>query len=530
MKTRRMISIVMAVVFSLVMVGTAYASFTDIDNNKHKDAVEQMAELGILSGYPDGSFRPDGLLNRAAAAKVAGYLLGYTEEDAQAAAKWESMFDDVYKGMGDHEWAMGWINLVANDGVINGYPNGEYGPGDELQMVQWVAILIRTLGHEEDGMSWPDDYNLKAESLGLSANLAYSGSSVVNRAQMARMTNTAIYDVEMPDSRKLIDVVNFNAEDEPAGEEGQNSDEGQNGGDEQHEEVYENVGLSISASKALLSAGGGQTTQITVYVTHNDLPAEGVPVGFFAHVMNSDDDRKQQMSVNETVTDADGKATVTYTTLAADDNKQIFIMANTRDDDAPHGWTEKGTYIMASNEASLCQGRIINPFTGEAYPNVNIGFDSMDTNNFIWFENVSNEDGYYSIVVPTGKYYIGFNLDLGDETHYSGSYTGSHNEFNDDNTMVLRINQMQIDKNKTYTLDTEMGIIKGMVSNLGSHRDLYIYSSVKGTFITDVNEDGSFMIAVPVGNYEVNAQGGHILKQNVKVEKGKITDLGTFSR
>jgi len=47
---------------------------------------------------------------------------------------------------------------------------------------------------------------------------------------MARMTNTAIYDVEMPDSRKLIDVVNFNAEDEPAGEEGQNSDEGQNGG------------------------------------------------------------------------------------------------------------------------------------------------------------------------------------------------------------------------------------------------------------------------------------------------------------
>lgn len=55
MKTRRMVSIVVVVVFSLVMVGsTAYASFNDIDNNKHKDAVEQMAELGILNGYPDG--------------------------------------------------------------------------------------------------------------------------------------------------------------------------------------------------------------------------------------------------------------------------------------------------------------------------------------------------------------------------------------------------------------------------------------------------------------------------------------------
>lgn len=163
MKTRRMVSIVVAFVFLLVMVGAAHASFTDIDNNKHKNAVEQMAKLGILDGYPDGSFRPDGLLDRAAAAKVAGFLLGYTEEDAQAAAKWESMFDDVYKGMGAHEWAMGWINLVANDGIINGFPNGEYGSGDELQMVQWGAILVRILGHEEDGMLWPDDYNRKAE-------------------------------------------------------------------------------------------------------------------------------------------------------------------------------------------------------------------------------------------------------------------------------------------------------------------------------------------------------------------------------
>ena len=58
MKTRRIVSIVVMVVFSLVMFGTAYASsFTDIDNNKHKDAVEQMADLGILNGYPDGSFR-----------------------------------------------------------------------------------------------------------------------------------------------------------------------------------------------------------------------------------------------------------------------------------------------------------------------------------------------------------------------------------------------------------------------------------------------------------------------------------------
>lgn len=365
--------------------------------------------------------------------------------------------------------------------------------------------------------------------------MSYSGNSVVNRAQMARMTNTAIYDVEMPDSRKLIDVVNFNVKDEFAGKEGQNGDEGQNGRDEQHEKVYENVDFSVSASKALLPVGGGQTTQINVYVTHNDLPAAGVPVGFFANLVTNvpgvNDDRNNQLSSSEAVTDATGKATVTYTTLAADDNKHIGIKANTRDDDAPYGWTDKGTYIMASNDASLCQGRIVNPFTGEAQPNVKIDFKNMATNNYFWFENISDKDGYYSVVVPTGKYYIGFYLDLGDAIHYSGSYTGSHHGFKDDNTMVLRINEKQIDKNKTYTLDTEMGIIKGVVSNLGSHRNLYIHNgTVKGTFIANVKKDGSFMIAVPEDNYEINAQGGHILKQNVSVKKGKVIDLGKFSR
>ncbi len=87
---------------------------------------------------------------------------------------------------------------------------------------------------------------------------------------------------------------------------------------------------------------------------------EGASVGFFAHVDNSD--RRGQLSATEATTDANGMVTVTYTTLAADDNKHIFIMANTPEDD---DWIERGTYILASNEASLLTGRAINPFTGE---------------------------------------------------------------------------------------------------------------------------------------------------------------------
>jgi hypothetical protein len=42
--------------------------------------------------------------------------------------------------------------------------------------------------------------------------------------------------------------------------------------------------------------------------------------------------------------------------------------------------------------------------------------------------------------------------------------------------------------------------------------------------------DGSFIVPLKEGNYMVDAQGGHTLKQNVSVEKGRVTNLGTFSR
>ncbi len=510
------------VVFLMVSVATAHASFTDINYNPHRESIEQMADLGILNGYPDGSFRPEGLLNRAAAAKVAAFLLGYTEENAQAAAGWDPMFSDVYVGMKQHEWAIGWINLVANDGVIKGVPGGEYKPGDELQMVQWVAILTRILGHEEEGMGWPDDYNQMGSTLGLTANLAYSGSATVNRAEMARMTTTAIFDVTRPDGKKIVDIVGFEtAEDEP-GQEEYGNDDGT------HEKVVdESVRLSVSVSERLLPAGGGQTTQISAYVTQGgSSPVEGVPVGFFANEGNND--RSQQLSATEATTDANGMVTVTYTTLAADDNKHIFILANTPDDG---DWIEKCSYILASNEASLVTGRIIDPFTGEPYPNADISFFDTNTSYYIMFERGSDEDGYYSVAIRPGSYHIRFHLDLVEATHYSGGYTGSHHNFKADNTLELRI-ERSIGESKNYSVDCEMGIIKGVVTNLGSHREIYIYPTGGGgtTVIANVNPDGSFMVPVTAGSYSIDAYGGHALRRNVQVEKGQVTDLGSFSR
>jgi hypothetical protein len=129
MNGKKVIVLGMTLMFITLLSWPAYGAFNDISQNPYQEAIEEVASLGILKGYGDGSFGPSDTLSRAQAAKVAGYLLGYTEEDAQAASQGAPLFPDVYLGMGSNEWAVGWINLVAEKEVIRGYAeDGRYHP------------------------------------------------------------------------------------------------------------------------------------------------------------------------------------------------------------------------------------------------------------------------------------------------------------------------------------------------------------------------------------------------------------------
>src|SRR5690554_6736951 len=96
---RRSAAILIILSLLLSTVVTAAASISDIENNPHSNAIEQMVELGVLSGRGDGLFCPDDNLTRAEAAKVAVFLAGFDEEEAEQAEALPQSFDDVYAGM-----------------------------------------------------------------------------------------------------------------------------------------------------------------------------------------------------------------------------------------------------------------------------------------------------------------------------------------------------------------------------------------------------------------------------------------------
>ena len=65
MKSKRILSLVLAFAMILGTFSFAAAVPNDVVDTEYEDAVGRLELLGILEGYPDGTFRPDNQITRA---------------------------------------------------------------------------------------------------------------------------------------------------------------------------------------------------------------------------------------------------------------------------------------------------------------------------------------------------------------------------------------------------------------------------------------------------------------------------------
>lgn len=103
--------------------------FTDVEDNRwSSEAISQMKELGILKGYPDGSFKPEKSITRAEFAAIATRL-----ENQKTGNK---TFIDVE----EKHWAYREIQKAATAGWIEGYPDKTFKPEREITRAEVVKI------------------------------------------------------------------------------------------------------------------------------------------------------------------------------------------------------------------------------------------------------------------------------------------------------------------------------------------------------------------------------------------------------
>lgn len=130
-------------------------SFTDVAAEKWcNNAISTLFSIGIIDGYGDGAFRPDGPITRAAFTKMAVNFFDYHVKD------YDGRFTDVE---GD-AWYAGYIQAAAELKLIEGFDDGTFRPDDYITRAQACAIINRTLGRVPDAdrmsirplVTWPD--------------------------------------------------------------------------------------------------------------------------------------------------------------------------------------------------------------------------------------------------------------------------------------------------------------------------------------------------------------------------------------
>lgn len=133
-------------------------SFPDVNaDDWFNVTVSSLANMNAISGYEDGTFRPNEPITRAELAAMAGRF--YEAFDAEYE---EGTFLDVE---GD-EWFADAIAAAAELGILGGYPDGTVRPNNNITRAETCAIVNRVLerrphdehlGDVDDMRTWPDN-------------------------------------------------------------------------------------------------------------------------------------------------------------------------------------------------------------------------------------------------------------------------------------------------------------------------------------------------------------------------------------
>ena len=194
---KKFLSLVLALVMtmSLVTVSAGAKDFTDNSKINYEEAVEVMSTLGVVGGYTDGTFKPQGTLTRGAAAKIiCNLILGTTTADALTADA------APYKDVATTNVFAPYIAYCAKERIISGYADGTFRPGNTLTGYAFMKMLLGALGLQADkegytGPNWSISVAKRALSKDVALDNGLKGE--FNGAKAATREEACLYALNM---------------------------------------------------------------------------------------------------------------------------------------------------------------------------------------------------------------------------------------------------------------------------------------------------------------------------------------------
>ena len=121
---------------------TSYNNYSDVQLGKwYNNPISTMSALGIIKGYPDGTFRPNAPITRAEFAAIAARF-------DETARRGTTTFTDVYG-----HWAADEIAKAYDNNWIKGYPDGTFRPDRNITRAEAMTLINRVLDRAPESPS-----------------------------------------------------------------------------------------------------------------------------------------------------------------------------------------------------------------------------------------------------------------------------------------------------------------------------------------------------------------------------------------
>lgn len=198
--TGRITAALLAAACALTVNITAAAAFTDqsafkVDSN----VIDTLAEMNIINGFSDGTFKPDASVTRAQMAKMIYVLRFYTDDKATQFADTKTSFKDI-----SSHWAANYIKSCVEVDIIAGRSSTVFDPDSQVTTAEAAKMLLVWEGYSPSkygltGADWQSNTMKLAKEYGLLDGVPTAASAALPRqyaAQMLYHTQRVQYYVE----------------------------------------------------------------------------------------------------------------------------------------------------------------------------------------------------------------------------------------------------------------------------------------------------------------------------------------------
>ena len=139
---------------AFTMMATAGAAYTDQADIEATEAVEMLNAIGVMTGDPDGSFRPNDTITRAEACRMI-YTIRTNSDNADAYANMQTTFKDVPSDA----WYAGYVKHCQAANIVSGTSATTFEPNRDVTGVELALMCLRVMGYDPEkadigGSTW----------------------------------------------------------------------------------------------------------------------------------------------------------------------------------------------------------------------------------------------------------------------------------------------------------------------------------------------------------------------------------------